>query len=41
MKGYDTVMAIGMVTDCVHVLLRLEPVFFVPKLVQSLKGASS
>jgi putative transposase len=36
-----TVMAIGMVTDHVHVLLRLEPVFSMPKLVQSLKGASS
>lgn len=36
-----TVMAIGVVTDHVHVLLRLEPVFSVPKLVQSLKGASS
>ena len=36
-----TVMAVGVVADHVHLLVRLEPVFSVPKLVQSLKGASS
>jgi len=31
----------GLVTDHVHVLLRLEPVFCVPKLVQSLEGTGA
>jgi REP element-mobilizing transposase RayT len=35
------VIAMGIVSDHVHLLLRLEPVLSVPKMVQSLKGASS
>ncbi len=40
-KHGSTVMALGMVSDHVHMLLRLGSVIAVPKLVQSLKGASS
>jgi REP element-mobilizing transposase RayT len=35
------VLAIGVVKDHVHLLLRLAPVLDVPRLVQGLKGASA
>ena len=40
-KHGSTVMALGMVSDHVHMLLRFGSVIAVPKLGQSLKGSSS